>query len=330
MAFACVCGIAHAHTNIPAPATFTSPPRLAFAASDAGDVDYAPYPFPTADTSFDVAWEDGDLDPTGRHYFYYLDHAPPLALSMTDIKAMATPIPETSGGIWASCDCPADFGACPDAGVRDCRNAFTWDTHLVPDGAYFLIAVTVDPPYDVYTVSDGPVRVTHGSGQPPGVVVVRPDGFGTFDQSYRLRWLLAGTPPFHVDLAYDDDDDVRTGAPFTTIVTDLSPAAGVDATFLYDWDVSKLPSAHIYYARATVRDAAGSSVYTMSRAGVTVYHPGDMPDLGGHRSDMATGHADDGCGCALGGAGDETRGARAMLLALLSMVLLARRRRSRA
>ena len=273
-------GAARAHSTIPAPATFTNPPRLLSTPLDGGDRAYDPYAFPVADGSFDVAWEDGDTDPTAHHFFYYLDHAPPLALAIDMVAQVATPMPESVNGFWASCTCVEDMPSpCPEAGVRDCRNGFTWDTHALAPGAYWLLALTRDPPYDVYTVSDGPVRIAHGGAPPPAAIVVRPDGFGTFDTSYRVRWLLGGTAPFHVDLAYDSDDGIRQGAAFTPLGADVPLVAGADGTFAFDWDLSALPSARIYHVRATVRDASGQTTYTDSRAGVTVFHPGDDPDL---------------------------------------------------
>jgi hypothetical protein len=303
-------GGAFAHGNAPSPATFTNPPRLQAMVTDAGDRVFAPYSFATADASFDVAWTDGDTDPISEHFFYYMDHAPPLALAVTDVQALATPIPESAGGFWVACSCADDFSvACPDIATRDCRNAFTWDTHGLLPGSYWLIAITRDPPYDVYTVSDGPVRIAHGGALPPAVIIVRPDGFGTFDQSYTARWILAGTDPMHVDLAYDSDDDVRAGVAWKPLATDVPLVAGADGTFSFVWDLSALQSARIFHLQATVKDATGQTVFTQSRNGVTVFHPGDNPDyamppIGD--ADLGTVKKPGGSGCAHASARDGT------------------------
>jgi hypothetical protein len=316
---------AFAHGNAPSPATFTNPPRLQALVTDGGDRMWAPYTFATADTSFDVAWTDGDTDPISEHFFYYMDHAPPLALAVTDVQGLATPIPESAGGFWVACSCPDDFGVvCPDIGTRDCRNGFTWDTHALPPGSYWLIAITRDPPYDVYTVSDGPVRIAHGGPLPPAAIIVRPDGFGTFDTSYTARWILIGTDPTHVDLAYNSDDDVRAGSPWKPLASDVPLMAGPDGTFSFEWDLSALASARIFHLQATVKDATGQTVFTQSRNGVTVFHPGDNPDyaVSVDDVDMGTAKKTGGSGCAYANA---TGGAPTPLfvLALCALVIAA-------
>ena len=324
---------ASAHGNVPSPATFTSPPRLQSMVTDGGDRVYAPYTFATADASFDVEWTDGDTDPVSEHFIYYMTYAPPLALAVGDVEKLATPIPEGSGGFWAACSCPDDFGACPDIGTRDCRNGFTWDTHALPPGTYWLIAVTRDPPYDVYTVSDGPVRVAHGGALPPAVIIVRPDGFGTFDQSYTAKWILGGMDPMHVDLAYESDDDVRAGAPWMPLASDVPLVAGDDGTFAFEWNLSALQSARIFHLQATVKDATGQTVVTDSRNGVTVFHPGDNPDFSastGDDPDMAKAvpGGDGGCGCTVGRADAPAPLAALAIAAALGLVGRVRRRRA--
>jgi hypothetical protein len=282
-----LCAIAAAHGTVPSPASFTSPPKHVAMTADGGTRQYAPYAFVTADASTQVAWDDGDMDPLALHSFYYFDHAPPLALSVTDILARGTPVPGV-GSIWGACSCADDLGVvCPDAGVRDCRNSFTWDTSALPPGAYFIVAATHDPPYDIYTVADGPVRVAHGGAVPPAVIVVQPDGFGTFDRSYTTRWIMTGQAPFHVDVAYASDDAVRANEPFSTITSDVPLEASSDGSYSYVWDTSALPSPRIYHVRVTVKDATGQSVFSDSRAGVTIFHPGDQPDLAGGAKDFS-------------------------------------------
>jgi hypothetical protein len=114
-------------------------------------------------------------------------------------------IPEGSGGIYISCTCTPALGVvCPDAGPRDCRDAFAWDTHALPDGTYWVIAVDYDPPFDVYSVSETPVRVAHGGAPaPPAVVVIPPDGIGVADRAYTIDGL--GAAPLTLDLEYGHD-----------------------------------------------------------------------------------------------------------------------------
>jgi hypothetical protein len=315
-----------AHGNVPSPATFTSPPRLSAMATDAGDRFFAPYTFATADASFDVTWEDGDVDPISQHFFFYMDHPPPVALKVSDVEAVATAIPESAGGFWAACSCADDFGSCPDIGApRDCRNGFTWDTHALAPGSYWIIAITRDAPYDIFTVSDGPVRIAHGGPLPPAVIVVRPDGFGTFDQSYTARWIVAGTDPVHVDLSYASDVDVRNGTAFKPLAADVPMMAWPDGTSYYAWDLTGLESARIFHLRATVMDASGITAFADSRNGVTVFHPGDNPDLAAPGVDMATTTGGDD-GCALGGASPAPLGA--LLLGLVILIFALSRRRA--
>lgn len=119
-------GRARAHGSTPpTPATFTNPPRLERAIADGGREAFAAYPFPVADHTFELRWEDSDDDGIARHTFYYLDHAPPLVVAVGDLPRLAMPIVEAGEGIWASCTCLEDLGACPDAGQRRCENSLT-------------------------------------------------------------------------------------------------------------------------------------------------------------------------------------------------------------
>src|SRR5262249_13392256 len=69
-------------------AQFDSPAPLV-SATDGG---LGPNAIAVADASFVVSWYDGDMDPTGHYFFYYLDHSPPTGLSTDDVKNQATPI----------------------------------------------------------------------------------------------------------------------------------------------------------------------------------------------------------------------------------------------
>lgn len=278
-------------------ARFTGPPPpVATRTFDAITVE--PYTFASADQSFEVSWDDGDNDPTARYYFYYLDHAPTSQVPTADIQMLATAIPGApSDGIWASCDCSNDAGvACvEDGGSRDCRNSFTWDTSQVAAGAYWIIAVNIDPPYLVHSVSRAPVRIAHaGAALPPAALVLLPDGFGAHADTYRTQWLATGVAPLSFDLSYGIDRAKVVLNPTTPLVSDLRPTPLADGSYAYDWDLSGVPD-DVYFLRVTVRDGEGRSSYTDSALDLTVYHP---PDLGAFDAG-ATPPTPPGCGCDL-------------------------------
>jgi hypothetical protein len=256
--------VARAHIGaIVTPAQITSPPRLPSTPSQVM--------IPTADASFTISWTDGDIDPTGRYYFYYLDHQPPGILHVEDAEKQATIIPEGSNGIWASCSCAALFD-CVDSGVRDCRNSFTWDTSGVAAGTYWIIASDVDPPYHAYTVSETPVRIGHGGGEPgPAAVVLRPNGIGSADNSYRLQWIAVGQGPLHFDLLFGSDSYPGVLGPRTSIGMDVTAMDNGDGTWGYLWDPSNVVQMDIF-VEVRVTDAMGRSAFTDSN-GLTIAHP---------------------------------------------------------
>ncbi len=302
-------------------ARFTSPtPPVATRTFDAITVE--PYTFDSADQSFRVAWNDGDNDPTARYYFYYLDHAPTSQVPTPDLQRLATPIPgPPSDGIWASCDCSTDAGVTciDDGGPRDCRNEFTWDTSQVPTGSYWLIAVNVDPPYLVHSVSRAPVRIAHGGAAlPPAAIVLLPDGFGAHAGVYRTQWLAAGAAPLSFDLSYGIDRAKVVLNPTTPIVRGISPTPLADGSYVYDWDLGAIED-NVYFLRVTVRDGQGVSAYTDSALDLTVFHP---PDLGAAVDAGTTTSKSKGCGCDVGNANVNER---ALLLALGGFLLLRRR-----
>jgi hypothetical protein len=301
---------ARAHIGaILARAKFLTPPPVTSKPGPNGRRTVDPYTFATADASFTVSWDDGDLDPTGQFFFYYLDHAPEVALDVPGIEKIATPIPETAAGIYAGCSCNPDQGVvCPDAGaVRDCRNSFVWDTHALAPGTYWVIAINRDPPYEIYSVSEGPVRVSHGGAPPPAVAVVEPDGFGAFDLTFTTEWLATGAPPLTIDLSYIMDDDLMAGAAYKPLQSNVQAPTGPDGAQTYDWNIADLSSSHVFFLRVRVTDAMGRSTFSDSVSGLTVYHE---PIEGGlfvshdlSATDMGTGGKPRGCGCAVGAPG---------------------------
>jgi hypothetical protein len=312
---------AHAHIGgTVATAAFTSPPP---------GVGSPPYTFATADTSFTVAWNDGDVDPTGRFYFYYWDHAPADVTPVVEVEAMATPIPEGSSGIWVACQCAADLGVvCPDAGTRDCRNSFTWDTSAVPAGTYWIIASNVDPPFHVYSTSATPVRIAHGGAPlPPAVLILRPSGIGSADLTFHVQWIAVGQPPLHFDLAYGEDNAMRVFGPKTAIGTDVAAQQGSDGTFSYDWDTSAIASQDVF-VQVRVTDGTTQTAATLSHQ-LTIYHPqpsdlGPPEDLAAPAPDAAPPRAAS-ASCAF--APSPSLFAPAVGLALaLALVLVARKR----
>jgi hypothetical protein len=132
-------------------------------------------------------------------------------------------------------------------------------------------------------VSNAPVRIAHGGAPlPPAVVVVRPDGYGSFDQRYHLQWLAAGTPPLTFTIYYGVEDTGTALQPSAGVTDGIAGIMNSDGTFAYDWDISSLSSNTIYWVRIKVTDGNGVSTYTDSHYGMTVYHNG--PPL---PSDMA-------------------------------------------
>jgi MYXO-CTERM domain-containing protein len=324
-------------------AKFTSPAPPMVTAAGAMAVTLAPYTFATADQTFDVTWTDGDNDPTAHFFFYYFDHDPTREIQIPDIQSTGAPALDLSTGkqaaIWAGCMCPfPDMNAniivtCPDLGTttRDCRNDFTWDTSQLKAGAYWLVALNFDPPQAAYTIGGGPVRIAHaGAAPPPAVMVLRPDGFGTWDQSYRVQWYAQGKAPLKIDLAYGNYDGASVLTDPMPLAQNVQAINNPDGTQSWDWDLTQLPSLTSYYLRVTVTDADGVKTFTDSSYGLSVYHntsDGGAPDLGAHRDGgNLIIHPSSGCSCQLSGAGAATLLGPLALLALLALVLLRRRR----
>jgi MYXO-CTERM domain-containing protein len=330
-------GAVLAHARFDAPATPMVTPI------DLGVAFDPSYVWATADQSFTISWQDGDNDPTGNFYFYYMDHDPTFQILPTDIPGLAHPVLAAAGDpavgespvtMWAGCSCNGDMGViCPDAGDRSammtCRNSFAWDTSSVPAGSWWLVAVNNDDPYHIYNVAGGPVRVQHGGGTlPPAVIVLRPDGYNSFDKSYRVQWAAVGTPPLKFDLAYGPDELADGGVyqPPIPLVSNVQAIMNSDGTFSWDWDVSQLGNLGIYYLRVTVTDGNGVTAFTDSRFGLSVYHPNADGGSSGDDSGVVPlpPPKKSGCSCNLGG--DAAGPLVIVPLALLSLVLIARRR----
>ncbi len=324
-------------------ATFTSPPAPEADPTDGG-LSLKAYPFPTADASYNVAWNvDFPNDPTGRFHFYYLDHVPPSAVTYDQLISIATPIPEASGdtnGYWVSCSCDADAGViCPDAGPRvHCgMTSFTWDTHAVPAGAYWIVAANFDYPYKIYSVSTGPVRVAHGgAAYPPAAIVILPDGLFATDKSYKTVWLATGQPPLSFDVFYGVNSMTQVLDPPTPLGTNITATVNPDNSYSYVWDTSHLVEG-LYYFGVKVTDATGQSSFTNSQLGENVFHPVEdgglifLDDAAARdlsvRPDLTVvlqPKDEGGCSCQVGGGGS------ALSLGLLcaaAMALLLRRSR---
>jgi hypothetical protein len=317
-------------------AQFTSPAGPATTTSDGGVVLGDPqYAFPTADQSFTISWSDGDNDPTGRFFFWYWDHEPTFGVLPDDIEANAKIITEVGQpvgqqvAIFAGCTCADDQGVtCADlsgGAMRDCRNSFQWDTSQIAAGAYWIIAVNSDPPFHVYSVAPAPVVVSHGgTPPPPAALVLRPDGFGSWDQSYRIQWLAKGTPPLRFDVAYGDEMNALA-AP-TPIGTNVTPIVNADGTYALDWDISGLMSLGNYFVRVTVTDGNGKTAFTDSKFGLSVFHPGaQQPDMAMSLDGGGVGDPPK-KGCDVGaGAGASTVPFALVVLALLAAARLSRK-----
>lgn len=336
---------AEAHVGaILAQARFSNPPGPKVTPSDMGVIFDNSYPWASADQTFAPAWDDGDNDPTGNFAFYYLDHQPTFQLLaifpqnlnlLTKTTATSTDPAhnESPVSIFAGCDCNPDAGVggspivCPDAGgPRDCRNNFTWDTSAVPAGSYWIVAVNNDDPLHLASVSNGPVRISHGGEPPPAVIVLRPDGFNSFDKSYRVQWAATGKAPLKFDLAYGLDDTAAVLMPPTPLATDVQAIANADGTWSWDWDISALDSLKVYYLRVTVTDANGVKAFTDSRYGLSVFHPmsdGDGGFVAADLSPIQLPPPKSGCSCDLAGPATPLA---LVPLALLALFALVRRR----
>jgi hypothetical protein len=315
---------AHVGTRVSL-ARFLSPPPILSRIDDLGLGLVEP---PTADASFTVAWDDGDADPTGRYFFYYLDHAPPQILKTDDAKALGKPIPEGAAGIWASCYCVPGTGyECPDAGDRDCRNDFTWDTSQVAEGTYWILAVDNDPPYYLYSVSESPVRISHGRAPPPAGVFLQPNGIGYGDASFTLQWIGVGTAPLTFDLAYGPNQYPGVLDPPVTIGKAVAATTNADGTFGFVWDTSALPEGDIF-VELRVTDGMGRTAYTDS-VPFTIFHGGGgaAPDLHAP-ADLAVARPPPRGGCEVGADGG-TSAAVAVALGLLLAALAYARARAR-
>ncbi len=289
-------GVARAHVGAAvAVCKFTNPPDPMIVHADPSD-SVPGFAFTSADASFTVQWTDGDSDPTGRFTFYYMDHQPNFEVTADDIEAgVATKIADpinNAGGYFVSCYCEGDQGVtCPtnDMGgaiVRDpatsCANQFTWNTSTIAPGTYWLVAVNNDPPFHVAYAATAPLRIAHGGTLRPAALIVRPDGYGTWDQSYHMQWLADGKAPLTFALAYGIEDTGAATATPMPIASGLSPTPASDGSYGYDWDTSQLPSNKSYWLRLTVTDGDGNSSFTDSHFGVNVSHSGmtmPPPDL---------------------------------------------------
>jgi hypothetical protein len=305
-------------------AQFETPAAL-LSATDGG---VGPSAIDVADASYVVSWYDGDMDPTGHYYFYYLDHQPPTGLSTDDVKNLATPIADVPFGIWTACDCVDGMGVmCPDAGVRDCRNQFTWDTHAIAPGAYWVIAIDNDPPYFLYSSSESPVRIGHGGSAPPGATIRKPNGIGSADQTYRLEWLADGDGPLHFDLAWGSDIYPGLNDPPTPIGTGVAVTDLGNNVYAFDWSTASLPTGDVY-VQLKVTDAQGRSTVTDSR-NLKIFHPvigsDAAVDMAMRSPDLAMPVKKGGDGCDVAPPSDVAWPFGAAFSLALLLVLLARR-----
>ena len=321
-----------------AKAVFCAPPPPSRTPTDGGGVDYHYLPRyvpEEADQRYHLAWQDGDMDPTGKFTFFFLDHDVPISLRVDYIdgtggaagigKIVKTIDGREARDVYVSCACVSqDLGGgevcdsgtmagtnCADGGARWCDNGIDWDTSQVPDGVYWIAAVNNDPPYHVYNMSEAPVRVSHAAHKPPAVMVVKPDGFGSADSIYRVTALVAGAGPLTMSVAYGIDVDPQVTNPVHVIASKLPLTPTADGTVTYEWDVSRLPNSE-YFVEVTISDDSGASSFSDSRYGIGVFHAAPASDLGAPHADLAAAAADlaqaanpmgkAGCSCAIGGA----------------------------
>lgn len=319
-------------------ANFTTPPAPTSNAADAGRI-VAPFTFATADQSYTVSWMDGDVDPTGRFVFWWMDHHPTFAVGVDQIESsgIATKIGDAinqAGGYWVSCYCSPDAGVtCPTdprSATGNCANSFTWDTSMLPAGAYWIVAVNTDPPFHVYNAALSPVIVAHGGTAPPAAIFVRPDGYGAYDKSFRAQWLATGKTPLTFSFSYGIDAYANVLDAPTPIAGPIKPFTNSDGTLGFDWDVSQLMNNTTYYLRVKVTDGDGNSTFTDSHYGLQIFRTsgggggggGSMatPDLS-----MVQTHKKSGCSFVAGGS-DGSGAPAAFLMLAVAGYFFARRR----
>ncbi|HEY2747433.1 MAG TPA: hypothetical protein VGL86_22575, partial [Polyangia bacterium] len=82
-----VSGRAAAHIGAAvAVAKFSAPADPGIMHAEPNDaIDPTPFVWTTADASYLVTWSDGDMDPTGRFTFYYMDHQPTFQVDVNEI-----------------------------------------------------------------------------------------------------------------------------------------------------------------------------------------------------------------------------------------------------
>ena len=338
-----------------AKASFCLPPPPGHFPTDASGVEYhyvPRYAPEEADQHYRFAWQDGDMDPTGKFTFYYVDHDLPVALRVDYVdgtggtqgigKLMKSVDGREARDVYVSCACVAQDGGgdlcdagilpnCVDGGARWCDNWIDWDTSQVPDGVYWIAAVNNDPPYHLYNMSEAPIRVSHGTHKPPAVMVVKPDGYGSAETLYRVTALVAGEGKLTMNVAWGIDNDPAVTNPLHVIASKVPITPASDGTVTYDWDVSKLPN-EAYFIEVTVTDDTGASSYSDSRQGIGVFHP-PVKDGGSAVADLAAtmergdlaqagGAKTGGCGCRIGeGRGGASRrgSVRGMFAALIAI-----------
>jgi hypothetical protein len=289
---------------------------------------FPPFQWTMADQSYVVTWVDGDTDPTGQFVFYYLDHHPTFQVSADEIQMIGTRIDDpvnNTGGYYASCYCSGDLGVTCPMVTRDmatnCANQITWNTGAVAPGTYWLVAVNNDPPFHTYYASNAPLRVAHGGTPLPAVLIIRPDGYGSWDTTYHLQWMADGKGPLTFDLQYGLEDTTTSLTPQATIATGLSLTPGSDGTYTYDWDVSQLDNNKAYWVQIKATDADGNSTFTQSYFAVTVFHSGGMVTT---PPDMAPPKTKHGCQVGqMGSPADDDTPARSWFSMLLVLAALA-------
>ncbi len=271
----CWAAAAEAHVGAAvAKANFTHPAPIDLLSDGGTHYHFVPE---AADQSFRIEWDDGDVDPTGRFTFYYLDHAISDGLTAKQLPQEATLVRDLSGRdaerVYVSCSCDGDAGVkCPggDGGPRWCDNFVQWDTHALPDGSYWIAALNDDDPYLVYNLSPAPVRIHHTVALPPAVLLLTPDGVGTADLQYHLQLLAVGTGAMKMDLSYGNDDYGETLGPLHAIAQAVPAVVGSDGTVGYDWALSSVKNG-TYFVRVQLSDSVGQA-FADSRYGLVVFH----------------------------------------------------------
>jgi hypothetical protein len=196
----------------------------------------------------------------------------------------------------------------------------------VPDGSYWILAVDNDPPYYLYSVSESPVRISHGPAPPPAVAFLQPNGIGYADASSTLQWIGVGVAPLTFDLAYGPNMYPGVLDPPLSIGKAVAATTNADGTFGLVWNTSAVAPGDVF-VELRVTDGMGRTAYTDSLS-FAVFHGGggDAAPITRAPADLAVPSLPSRAGCEVSPDGGTSAVVAAALGLLLAALAYARAR----